>query len=120
MKISSITQALHPSNFDTILQCVREIAGFDEEKNSFKKGSVAMRLGYSMKKCASILKSEAIKNDDEELKKVAETFEELFSGDWYDYVSSTASKSIYRAKANKPTLLPSLNDIEKVHILLND
>jgi len=120
MKISSITQALHPSIFDTILQCVREIAGFDEEKNSFKKGSVAMRLGYSMKKCASILKSEAIKNDDEELKKVAETFEELFSGDWYDYVSSTASKSIYRAKANKPTLLPSLNDIEKVHILLND
>ena len=70
MKISSITQALHPSIFDTILQCVREIAGFDEEKNSFKKGSVAMRLGYSMKKCASILKSEAIKNDDEELKKL--------------------------------------------------
>ena len=119
MKIASLTQALHPSNFNTVLQCVRELADFDEGTNNFQKGSVAMRLGHSLKKCAAILKSEAIKSEDKELEKVAESFDNLFSGDWHDYVSATASQSIYRAKANKPKLLPTLADIEKVHKLLD-
>ena len=76
-----------------------------------------MRLGYSLKKCASILKVESIKNDDKELQQVAEEFDQLFSGDWHDYISATACKSVYRAKANKPKLLPALQDIEKVHYL---
>ena len=120
MKIPSLTQALHPSNFDIVLQCVRHLADFDEGTNTFRKGSVAMRLGHSLKKCAAILKSEAIKKDDKELEEIAESFNNLFSGDWYDYVSATASQSMYRAKANKPKLLPTLADIEKVHRLLGE
>ena len=113
MKIAKLTKALHPSNFNTVLQCVKELADFDEGTNNFQKGSVAMRLGHSLKKCEAILKSEAIKSDEKELENVAESFDNLFSGDWHDYVSATASQSIYRGKANKPKLLPALADIEK-------
>ena len=44
----------------------------------------------------------------------------MFSGDWHDYISATACQSVYRAKANKPKLLPTLKDIEKVHNLLDE
>ena len=102
-----------------MLQCVRELADSDEGTNNFQKGSVAMRPGHSLKTCEVILKSEAIKSEDKELEKVAESFDNLFSGDWHDYVNATASHSIYRAKAIKPKLLPALADIEKVHKLLD-
>lgn len=61
MKVSTLTQALHTSNFNVLLQCVKIVAGFDEESHSFEKGTVALRLGYDLEKCIAILKAEALK-----------------------------------------------------------
>ena len=77
-----------------MLQCVKELADFDEGTNNVQKGSKAMRLGHSLKKCEAILKSEAIKSDEKELENVAESFDNLFSGDWHDYICVTAAQSI--------------------------
>ncbi|KAK7483871.1 hypothetical protein BaRGS_00024888, partial [Batillaria attramentaria] len=47
-----------------------------------------------------------------------ERFMLLFDGNWYDRVSASASQSVGRAKMNKPLLLPSVADVEKVNLLL--
>ena len=98
MKISSIKQAIHPSNFNVLLQSVREVAEYDESTHKFGKGSVALRLGYSLKKCSAVLKADAHKQNDTELVKVTDSFDALFKGDWYDYITSTASQSIQNTK----------------------
>ena len=119
MKVSTMKQVIHADNFDILIASVRELAEFDPARNQFKKGTLALKLGYSLKKCASILKAEAIQNSDSELKEQAQSFEDLIDGNWYDMVSATASQSVYRSRQNQPQLLPACEDIEKLHDLLN-
>lgn len=64
MRISNLSQALHPSNFDLLVTCVRELAEYNDETHQFKKGTLVLKIRYSLKKCVSILKAEAIKRDD--------------------------------------------------------
>ena len=44
MKISTLTQALHPSNFNLLLECVREVAGFEADTHQFKEESLSNGL----------------------------------------------------------------------------
>lgn len=97
---------------------VKEFGHFRESSHSFCKGNLALKIGYSLKKCCKILKAEAIKKHDTDLRDKMDRFESLYDGEWYDSVSACASQSITRAKMNKPKLLPSLADVEKVHHIL--
>lgn len=66
------------------------------------------------------MKAEALKNEDPDLLRAAESFDTLFSVDWYYHVSATASKSVGNAKAKKTKLLPFCRDIEKINIKLEE
>lgn len=118
MRISTITQAIDPVHFDALVAAVRELGEFSTSTNMCKKGSLVLKLGYSLKKCSHILKAEGIKRDDKVTADKCERFQSLFEGDWFDHVSSCASQSVQRARMNKPKLLPSVADVEKVHTLL--
>ncbi|XP_022067754.2 uncharacterized protein LOC110963616 [Acanthochromis polyacanthus] len=48
-----------PSNFHLVIEAVKAVAGFDEEKNMFKTPSLALKLRYSLRKLADILECEA-------------------------------------------------------------
>ena len=61
-----------------------------------------------------------MKIEDDDLLKQATGFDNLFSGDWFDYIAANAGQSITKNRFNKPKLLPSCSDIEKVHILLDE
>jgi len=63
--IKSLTDALLVKNFDTLVESVRSVAVYSDETHSFGKGSLALKLGFSIKKCAFILKSHAIQNSDQ-------------------------------------------------------
>ncbi|GFO10708.1 sodium/calcium exchanger 1-like, partial [Plakobranchus ocellatus] len=103
MKVSTLTQALHPENLDLIIQSVRELAEFNEENHHFRKSSLALRLGHSIKKCASVLRAEAIKIGDEELVEQAKRFDSLFSGNWFDYITEiqSTSKTVFNQQTQK-------------------
>ena len=55
-----------------MVKSVRQLAEFDENEHRYKKGTLAKRVGQSIKKCVSILKAEASKIDGEEQVKIAE------------------------------------------------
>lgn len=118
MRVSSMKAVLDPANFNLMVECVKTLAAFSETTHTFKKGSLALKLGYSLKKCSTILRAEAIKRNDEEAKNAADRFDALFKGDWYDHVSASAAQSVERAKMNQPQLIPSLKDVETVLTLL--
>ena len=114
MRVSSMKAVLDPANFDLLLSCVKTLAEFSETSHCFKKGSLALKLGHSLKKCSTILRAEAIKVDDVEQKNCADRFDALFQGDWYDHISASAAQSVEKAKMNNPPLIPSLKDVESV------
>jgi hypothetical protein len=118
MTVSSLTQAIDPINFDLLVAKVKELGQFSASSNMCGKGSLVLKLGYSLRKCNTILKAESIKNNDAELRDRCERFESLYSGDWFDRVSASASQSVQRARMNRPKLLPSVADVEKVNCLL--
>ncbi|XP_070212233.1 uncharacterized protein [Littorina saxatilis] len=118
MQVANLTQAIDPANFDAVLKSVRELGEFDQTANMYSKGALVMKIGYSLKKCAQIMKAEAIKTNDNDTQNKCERFEALYSSDWFDVISASASQSIGRARMNKTKLLPSVKDVEKVNCLL--
>ena len=116
--VKTISIAMEVVNFDLLVGCIKKLAEFDDSTHLFGKASLALRLGYSLKKCSHIKKSIAIREKDENAEKQAERFNALMEGDWYDSVSACAGQSVERAKFNKPKLVPSCADVEKVHTLL--
>lgn len=60
--VQSLSNVFCVANFDLMLSCVREIANFSNESHQFGKESLALRLGYSLKKCAFVKKMEAKKS----------------------------------------------------------
>ena len=97
---------------------MKELGQFSAYSNMCGKGSLMLKLGYSLRKCNNILKAEAIKNNDAELRDRCDRFEALYTGDWFDRVSASASQSVQRARMNRPKLLPSVADVEMVNSLL--
>ena len=125
MTVTTLNAAIDASSFDVLVSSVKELASFDDSKHQFMKGSLAMRLGHALKKCSQIKKSEATKQlgkgSDEKWQAEldqAERFDKVFTGDWYDSVSASASQSLGKSNMNKPKLIPSCSDVENVMDLL--
>ena len=119
-QVSTLSDALNVMHFDLLLSCVRDLAEFNDESHSFSKGSLALRLGYSVKKCAMIKKMEAKKGGLRKEDQEAEDFLQVFNGDWSDSISSAANQSLGRLQFNKPLILPACEDVHKLYAYVKD
>ena len=119
-EIRTLEQDLHVKNFDKMITSVRQIAQYSGESHSFKKGSLALKLGYSVKKCAIIMKSQAIQQCDKVQIENADNFLSLFNGNLCDHISSSANMSLEKEKFNKPQLLPTCREVQKLYSYLKN
>ena len=73
-----------PSNFNFVVEAVKEVAGFNEDRNSYKTPSLALKLGHSLKKIAEILQCEAqmAESDNEEFLKNLERSRSIYEKKW--------------------------------------
>ena len=90
------------------------MGNYQDCSHTLLKGTLALKIGYTLKKCCRILESEAIKQNDEDKKQKARRFSTLIDGDWYDSISAAAAQSVTTGRMNQPRLIPSLKDVEKV------
>ncbi|KAL8612973.1 hypothetical protein ACOMHN_001056 [Nucella lapillus] len=84
----------------------------------YKKGSLALKVGYALRKCSQLLAAQAIKSNDKVILDKVSRFEQLYSANWYDRISACAAQSVGRAQMNKLLLLPTISDVEMVNRLL--
>jgi hypothetical protein len=125
MRIPDLYSLINAAHFDQLVEAVKELAEFNEDTHQFKKGHLAMRIGNALKKCSQIKQSGLAKKLatgksarlEAELEET-QRFDSVFTGDWYDCVSATASQSVGRMTMNKPKLIPSCEDVTKVQELL--
>ena len=80
--IQSIADAIDPCRFRNVLQSVRRVAGFVGTTGQYATPSLALKLGYALKKCATILQSKGLQESDKELEKKADGFNELCDIEW--------------------------------------
>jgi hypothetical protein len=97
---------------------VRTICGFDAARNDWRLPTQALRMGFWLKTCASILHTEALAACDSEREKQAEDFLTLYRKEWSDEVAFRARRVIRERKLNKPQPLPLTEDLQQLQAYL--
>lgn len=111
--IQTLSDCISPAKFKTTVRAVRSLCGIDTGKSATIP-SLALKIGHSLSKCANILLSQALMQDDVELQNRSENFKKLYTMEWNNEVSATALKCIEANKWNKPKMLPLTNDVVKL------
>ena len=119
-QINTMKSMINPAHFDIVVNSTRVLAGYNENTHMYQKGSLALKMGYSLKKIALNLQAEAKKQFKPDDQKLAEDFHSVISSEWCDEVSSTANQSLEREKFNKPDLQPACNDVAKLYSYVKD
>jgi hypothetical protein len=114
-----LADCMVPGKFDCVIAAVRTLCGHTSSLNTFKTPSLALKIGHSLKKCASIAICECIKLNNEERRKQLEAFQYLCKKEWTAEVSSAALSTLSAAHMNKPMLFPLAEDIQKLNGFLN-
>ncbi|XP_032438018.1 uncharacterized protein LOC116732140 [Xiphophorus hellerii] len=113
--IHNLEEAVKPANFQRVVQAVKIVCGFDEEKHSYQTPSLALKLGHTLQKISDIIHCRALMAEDEELIKSTDTFKKLYTSKWSELVSHTALNTLSHAKYNKPLTLPFTEDVQSLH-----
>ncbi|XP_073690489.1 uncharacterized protein [Garra rufa] len=112
--IVTLKDLINPGKFNTVLESVKIMTGFDRSTNRFSVPSTALKLRHSLVKVSHILQGEALRQEDDALKSRAEHFSKLIELEWTIHVSSNALKTLYQKKWNSPQMLPLAEDIKKL------
>lgn len=118
-KLKKMKDFFKPANFNLVVETVKVVCGFDEDRNSYKTPSLALKLGHSLKKIADVLECEAQMREcsDEELIENVKRTRNLFEKKWDICVSSHALQTLREAKWNAPQLLQFTEDVKKNALL---
>lgn len=112
--IVALKDLINPAKFNTVLEAVKKMTGFDSSTNRFSVPSTALKLRHSLVKVSYILQGEALRQEDDALKGRAVHFSKLIELEWTIHVSSNALKTLYQKKWNSPQTLPLAEDIKKL------
>ncbi len=94
--IVALKDLINPGKFNTVLDAVKKMTGFDESTNRFSVPSTALKLRHSLVKVSCILQGEALRQEDGALKRRAENFSKLIELEWTVHVSSNALKTLHQ------------------------
>lgn len=98
--------------FDALVDAVKELCKFNAESRlEIGIPSLALKLGHSLKRCAHVVKSSALRKKDEVTIKRAKRFLDLCEADWTTKMSSRSLTSLGSRKRNKIEYLPLAEDL---------
>ena len=80
--VTSLNTLIDPTQFKTAAAAVKATCGFNDYSNEFAVPSLGLKLGHLSKKCASIMKCEALQNSDEVFVQRVNNFTELCGIEW--------------------------------------
>jgi hypothetical protein len=106
-----------PELFDKVISAVHLLTGKGDE---IKIPSLALKMGYGLKKCAQILVGESLRQRDTTARENAQGFLQLMETEWSEKVSKHALQIMAEKKYNKPEDLPLTEDLVKLVIAIRE
>ena len=117
LNINSLVEGMRPSNWYKLIAGIQAVSDFNSETNEFGVPSLALKLGYSLKKCAENLHFKSMMEEDENDKvKLADDFLSMYEKGWHRSISAKALATLEKMKYNKCQILPLVEDV----VLLNN
>lgn len=115
----TLKDCICPAQLKNVVKAVRSLAGFSDDSGLYRIPSSALKLGHMLKKCAKIVKTDAIKTNSRNDMENAEFFKQLCETEWSGEVSAKALQTLVTKRRNKVKLLPLSEDVTKLHSYLN-
>jgi hypothetical protein len=112
-----LEDVLKPERYDDVIAAVKVVCQIGESQYrhpEFKTPSLALKLGHHLKKCANILRGEALRSRNTRMCDDAESFITLHELEWQNKISTHALSTLNERKHNKPELLPCTDDLVKL------
>ena len=116
---ATLKKYMDPQQFHNVFEATKVLAGMDMKTNTMLLPSLALKVGHDLKKCAMILKCEALETADGLLVKKTEDFITLLEATWPD-ITAPAHRVMNEVKQNKAKLLPLTEDIMKLSAKLKE
>ncbi|ROI46639.1 N-lysine methyltransferase KMT5A [Anabarilius grahami] len=117
-RIHNMEEAIKPGNFFILTSAVKRVSGFDNENNTFKAPSLALKIGHSLRKISDLIMCRALMEEDQEVIDSIRRFHTLHETKWSELVSHSALSNLSEAKYNKSTRLPLAKDVQKLQLYL--
>ena len=114
----NLIDILTPKKLDFIIDVTKNICY--SEKAPKQSICLALKIGHSLKKCALVGKSIAIKEGNYTILKEIDHFLQIFPSEWADNISAKALRNLYDKKLDKDVILPVTDDLLKLTKYLNN
>ncbi|XP_077388776.1 uncharacterized protein LOC144026107 isoform X2 [Festucalex cinctus] len=116
-KNSSIRKAvelIYPANFNRVITAVKVLAGHNSENNTYKKPSLALKIGHSLGVLSELIESDSLSSVDRDecLLEYAREFKTIKNFRWKALISRGATTTMTEAKWNAPQILPFTEDVK--------
>lgn len=117
--LKTIQDHIIPANFMHVVQSVKRVAGYDSQTNTYKRPSLALKIGNSLTKISLLVESCANVQNNYSAAKDARTFRRVYETRWNELVSAASLRTLQEAKWNAPLLLPFTKDVQTLHSYLD-
>ena len=119
---ADLSSFLKPHMFDTVVAGALKVSEYVEctrtEPPKLKVPSLALKVGYALRRCCTVLLNKALREKNAVLERDAESFIRIYDSEWQTRVSSIALKTLTSEKRNKPDLIPLTADLVKLKAYL--
>ncbi|CAG9835041.1 unnamed protein product [Diabrotica balteata] len=118
----NLSEVLVPQKFDLIVNATKEICIVTSDptkRQEYQIPSLALKIGYAIKKCASIERGQCLRRGDLKKNRQLVAFLHLLDLEWSVRISSNALSTLYSRKQNAEDLLPITSDLIKLNSFLD-
>ncbi|XP_048851872.1 uncharacterized protein LOC125720457 isoform X2 [Brienomyrus brachyistius] len=109
-----------PSNFLHVVTAVKMVCGYDDEKCTFKRPTLAVKLGHSLQKIAFLVSFQAMMDRDNDKADKARDFNEMYTTRWCELLSANTLRTFREDKWNAPLVIPFTEDVKMMHLFLDN
>ncbi|XP_066933576.1 uncharacterized protein [Clytia hemisphaerica] len=119
-----LQDALKPQHFDDIVMATKKLGGFSvttqegEPVSSFSVPPTPLKIGYTVIKCAELLRGMAIRNGNSACEEAVKRFIKLYEMEWSQKISTVSLRTLGTNKFVKSNALPITEDLLKLRTFL--
>ncbi|XP_026081500.1 uncharacterized protein LOC113058050 [Carassius auratus] len=110
-EVSNLTQLCNPENFLLAIAACKEVSSYQPDLNTFKTPSLALKIGYSLKKACQLSLGQSLMEGDRDTEKKLKNFIKLIDSHWRTNISSQALNTLQQSKWNKGDTIPLTEDV---------
>ncbi|KAL1262485.1 hypothetical protein QQF64_007750 [Cirrhinus molitorella] len=109
--VKTLEQLCVPQNFVLAITACKEVSSYNADSNLFKTPSLALKIGYSLKKACQISLGQSLMSGDTVTERNVKNFIKLIDSHWRTNISSKALNTLQQARWNKGNTITLTEDV---------